>query len=102
LTFYKKKHRSLSSDEEEIEPLEESLMAGLDPELQKLVQNRSKVDQAEPNKIDLKIQYVNENDVDEKYRTLLVKLMKPIKIRVMDVRRETIYQTRQLTSLFLD
>jgi hypothetical protein len=28
--------------------------------------------------------------------------MKPIKIRVMDVRRETIYQTRQLTSLFLD
>jgi hypothetical protein len=62
-------------------------MAGLDPELQKLVQNRSKVDQAEPNKIDLKIQYVNENDVDEKYRALLVKLMKPIKIRVMDVRR---------------
>jgi hypothetical protein len=77
-------------------------MEGLDPELQKLVQNRSKVDQTEPNKIDLKIQYVNENDVDERYRELLVKMMKPIKIRVMDVRREanSIYFKRQLTALF--
>ncbi|KAI8884460.1 hypothetical protein K501DRAFT_332646 [Backusella circina FSU 941] len=75
---------NLSSDEEEIEALESSVMEGLDPELQKLINNKSKVDHTQPNKIDLKIQYVNENTVDEKYRVLVEKLMKPIKIRVMD------------------
>lgn len=59
---------------------------GLDPELAALMNNSPTRRNVEPMKISIKLQYVqNFENVSEKARPLLEKLMKPIKLIIMDV-----------------